>query len=128
MLHNVFAGLSANPGFVELPLADRVAAEHRVRDFILSGVEADARGRFAAISVALSDTDRGILASAVAARGLDGDAAAAERHGDPDLRRTPSVDGAMPFVKSRLEGSLPFDSMFSPIAPPVISGLPLIFR
>jgi oligopeptidase A len=55
-LYEVLVALSASPDFGELPLADRVAVEHAIRDFTLSGVALDAgeRDRFRYISVELS--------------------------------------------------------------------------
>ena len=55
-LYEVFTGLAASDEFATLPQADRVAVEHAIRDFTLSGValEPDARERFKAISVELS--------------------------------------------------------------------------
>ena len=55
-LFEVFTALSQTDEFAALPLADRVAVEHALRDFRLSGValEADARQRFEDISVELS--------------------------------------------------------------------------
>ena len=55
-LYEVLVALSAAPEFAGLPTADRVAVEHAIRDFTLSGVALDdeARARFATISVELS--------------------------------------------------------------------------
>jgi oligopeptidase A len=55
-LYEVFVALSVSPAFASLPEADRVAVEHAIRDFTLSGValEPEARDRFSAISVELS--------------------------------------------------------------------------
>ena len=55
-LYDVLVALTATPDFARLPLADRVAVEHAIRDFRLSGVALDdeARARFAAVSVELS--------------------------------------------------------------------------
>jgi len=55
-LYDVFTALTATPDFADLPQADRVAVEHAIRDFTLSGValEPEARERFKAISVELS--------------------------------------------------------------------------
>ncbi|WP_333999498.1 M3 family metallopeptidase [Sphingomonas aurantiaca] len=55
-LYEVFVALSVSPAFATLPEADRVAVEHAIRDFTLSGValEPEARDRFSAISVELS--------------------------------------------------------------------------
>jgi oligopeptidase A len=55
-LYDVLVGVSAAPGFAALPVADRVAVEHAIRDFTLSGValDDDQRERFAAIAIELS--------------------------------------------------------------------------
>ena len=55
-LYDVLVALEASPAFAALPQADRVAVEHAVRDFRLSGVALDEaeRARFADISVELS--------------------------------------------------------------------------
>ncbi|MGQ2940835.1 MAG: M3 family metallopeptidase [Blastomonas fulva] len=55
-LFDVFTALSQTAEFAALAQADRVAVEHALRDFRLSGValEADARQRFEQISVELS--------------------------------------------------------------------------
>ncbi len=55
-LYDVLVALSTAPDFADRPLADRVAVEHAIRDFTLSGValEPAARDRFSAISVELS--------------------------------------------------------------------------
>ena len=54
-LYDVLVALSVSPGFADLAPADRVAVEHAIRDFALSGValEPEARERFKAISVEL---------------------------------------------------------------------------
>jgi len=56
-LYDVLVALTVSPGFAALPDADRIAVEHAVRDFALSGVslEAEQRERFKAISIELSD-------------------------------------------------------------------------
>jgi oligopeptidase A len=53
---DILVALTSSPDFAALPVADRVAVEHAVRDFRLSGValDADDRERFRAISVELS--------------------------------------------------------------------------
>ncbi|PXW73410.1 oligopeptidase A [Blastomonas natatoria] len=55
-LYEVFEALAATPEFAALPQADRVAVEHALRDFRLSGVALDeaARERFKAVSVELA--------------------------------------------------------------------------
>ena len=55
-VHDVLVALSRAPAFAALPDADRVAVEHAIRDFKLSGValEPEDRNRFAEISVELS--------------------------------------------------------------------------
>lgn len=55
-LYEVFEALAATPEFAALPDADRVAVEHALRDFRLSGValEEAARERFKAVSVELA--------------------------------------------------------------------------
>ncbi|MCU6453182.1 M3 family metallopeptidase [Sphingomonas sp. A2-49] len=55
-LYDVLVALSVSPDFAGLPVADRVAVEHAIRDFTLSGValDAGARDRFRAVSVELS--------------------------------------------------------------------------
>lgn len=55
-LYEVFEALAATPEFADLPQADRVAVEHALRDFRLSGVALDeaARERFKAVSVELA--------------------------------------------------------------------------
>lgn len=55
-LYDVLVALSVSPAFATLADADRVAVEHAIRDFTLSGValESDARERFKAVSVELS--------------------------------------------------------------------------
>ena len=55
-LYEVFEALAATPEFAALPDADRVAVEHALRDFRLSGVALDeaARERFKAVSVELA--------------------------------------------------------------------------
>ncbi|WP_375420124.1 M3 family metallopeptidase [uncultured Sphingomonas sp.] len=55
-LYEVFVALTAAPDFATLPLADRVAVEHAIRDFVQAGValEPEARARFSEISVELS--------------------------------------------------------------------------
>jgi len=55
-LYEVFEALAATPEFAALPQADRVAVEHALRDFRLSGValEEAARERFKAVSVELA--------------------------------------------------------------------------
>lgn len=55
-IYDLLVALSATPGFAMLPQADRVAVEHALRDFRLSGVALDeaGRARFAAISLELS--------------------------------------------------------------------------
>ncbi|USU04336.1 M3 family metallopeptidase [Sphingomonadaceae bacterium OTU29LAMAA1] len=65
-LYDVLAVLAASADFATLPLADRGAVEHAIRDFTLSGValEPDARARFSTISVELSELSNG-FASAV---------------------------------------------------------------
>ena len=54
--YDILVGLTTSPDFAALPVADRVAVEHAVRDFRLSGVALDAgdRDRFRDISVELS--------------------------------------------------------------------------
>lgn len=54
--YDILVALTASPAFADLPIADRVAVEHAVRDFQLSGVALDdaARARFSAVSVELS--------------------------------------------------------------------------
>lgn len=56
-LYEVLLAMSQTPAFAERPDADRVAVQHALRGFVLSGValEHDARDRFAAIMVELSD-------------------------------------------------------------------------
>jgi oligopeptidase A len=55
-LFEVFEALAATPDFAALPQADRVAVEHALRDFRLSGValEEAERERFKAVSVELA--------------------------------------------------------------------------
>lgn len=55
-LYEVFEALAATPEFAALPQADRVAVEHALRDFRLSGVALDdaARERFKTVSVELA--------------------------------------------------------------------------
>lgn len=55
-IYNMLVELSATSAFAGLPRADRVAVEHAIRDFALSGVAlgAEARERYAAISLELS--------------------------------------------------------------------------
>ena len=55
-LYEVLVALSVTPDFAALPVADRVAVEHAIRDFTLSGVALDdeARARFTTVSVELS--------------------------------------------------------------------------
>jgi oligopeptidase A len=55
-LYEVLVALSVSPDFASLPEADRVAVEHAIRDFTLSGValEPEAREHFKAISIELS--------------------------------------------------------------------------
>ncbi|WP_230187796.1 M3 family metallopeptidase [Sphingobium sp. CECT 9361] len=55
-LYEVLVALTTTQDFATLPDADRVAVEHMLRDFRLSGVAlaAEARARFAAITVELS--------------------------------------------------------------------------
>ena len=55
-LYDMLVALSVTPAFAELPRTDRVAVEHAIRDFRLSGVALDeaARDRYAAMSVELS--------------------------------------------------------------------------
>jgi oligopeptidase A len=55
-LYDVLVGVSTAPEFADLPVADRVAVEHAIRDFTLSGVALDdgPRERFAAIAIELS--------------------------------------------------------------------------
>lgn len=55
-LFDVLTALSTSPGFAERPAADRVAVEHALRDFRLSGValELEARASYAEMSVELS--------------------------------------------------------------------------
>jgi oligopeptidase A len=55
-LYDVLVGVSTAPEFAELPVADRVAVEHAIRDFTLSGVALadEARERFAGVMVELS--------------------------------------------------------------------------
>jgi len=55
-LYDVLVGISTAPEFAMLPVADRVAVEHAIRDFTLSGVALDdgPRERFAAIAIELS--------------------------------------------------------------------------
>ncbi|WP_243445607.1 M3 family metallopeptidase [Sphingosinicella microcystinivorans] len=55
-LYDVLVALTTTREFAALPEADRAAVEHMLRDFRLSGVtlDAEARARFAAISVELS--------------------------------------------------------------------------
>ncbi|SFP55383.1 oligopeptidase A [Sphingomonas rubra] len=66
-LYDVLVALTATPGFADLPVADRVAVEHSVRDCKLSGValDDDARDRFKAIVVELAqmqtDFDAAVL-------------------------------------------------------------------
>ncbi|MGP7797009.1 M3 family metallopeptidase, partial [Sphingomonas sp. CLY1604] len=81
-LHDLYAALAASPDFATLPLADRVAVERAIRDFALSGValEPEARARFAAISVELSD-----LSNAFASAVLDATDAWTEHVADAAL-------------------------------------------
>jgi oligopeptidase A len=55
-LYSLFEEIAAAPDFADLALEDRVAVEHAIRDFILSGVALgdQERDRFREISVALS--------------------------------------------------------------------------
>jgi oligopeptidase A len=55
-LYDVLVALSVSPEFAGLPQADRVAVEHAIRDFTLSGValEPEARARFSEVAVELS--------------------------------------------------------------------------
>ena len=55
-LYDVLVALTAAPAFGALDVADRVAVEHAIRDFRLSGVALDdeGRARFAEVSVELS--------------------------------------------------------------------------
>ena len=55
-LFDVLAALAASSGFAALPLANRVAVEHALRDFTLAGValDDDKRARFAELSVELA--------------------------------------------------------------------------
>lgn len=55
-LYDVLVALAATPGFADLPLADRAAAEHAIRDFTLAGValEPEHSARYADISLELS--------------------------------------------------------------------------
>ncbi|KQS02026.1 oligopeptidase A [Sphingomonas sp. Leaf357] len=55
-LYDVFVALSVSPEFADLPVADRVAVEHAIRDFTLSGVALDdeTRARFRDVSIELS--------------------------------------------------------------------------
>ncbi|KQM27347.1 MULTISPECIES: M3 family metallopeptidase [unclassified Sphingomonas] len=65
-LHDLHVKLAASPDFATLPLADRVAVEHAIRDATLSGVALppEARARFAEISMEISALGNG-FASAV---------------------------------------------------------------
>nr|WP_086011756.1 M3 family metallopeptidase [Sphingomonas elodea] len=60
-LYEVLVALTATPDFAARPQADRAAVEHMVRDFRLSGValDAEAKARFAAVSVELSTLSTG---------------------------------------------------------------------
>jgi len=124
-LYDVFADLAASPGFAKLPVADRVAVEHAIRNFTLSGValEPEARARFRDISVELSDlstqfgsavldatdawseliTDEAMLAGLSASdKGMLADAAAAK--GESGWRVTlqaPSVQAILSFAENR---------------------------
>ena len=55
-LYDLLVALTASPAFADLSRPDRVAVERAIRDFTLSGValDAEARARFAEISVELS--------------------------------------------------------------------------
>nr|WP_308815599.1 M3 family metallopeptidase [Sphingomonas sp. GV3] len=79
-IYDMLVALSATPAFAELPRADRVAVEHALRDFRLSGVALDAaeRERFAAVSVELSQ-----LATAFGSAVLDATDAWSEHVTDP---------------------------------------------
>ena len=79
-LYDVLTALSATPDFAALPLADRVAVEHAIRDFTLSGValESPARERFAEVSTELSS-----LATEFASAVLDATDAWGEHVTDP---------------------------------------------
>lgn len=55
-LYDVLVGVALSADFATLPVADRVAVEHAIRDFTLSGValEPEARERFRVIAVELA--------------------------------------------------------------------------
>ena len=92
-LYEVFVGLRTSPEFATLPEADRVAVEHAIRDFALSGVALDAadRERFGAISVELSS-----LANEFGSAVLDATEAWSELVTDEaDLAGVPPADKAM---------------------------------
>ena len=84
--YDILVALTASPAFAELPLADRVAVEHAVRDFQLSGVALgdDARARFSDVSVEIS-----ALANAFGSAVLDATESWSEHITDPVL-----LDGA----------------------------------
>lgn len=101
-LYDVLVALSASPEFAALPAADRVAVEHAIRDFALSGValEPAARDRFKAISVELS-TLSNEFGSAV----LDATEAWSEHLSDePALAGVSDTDKAMFAEAARAKG------------------------
>ncbi|WP_420822350.1 M3 family metallopeptidase [Sphingomonas aracearum] len=124
-LYEVLTALSATPAFAELPLADRVAVEHAIRDFTLSGValEPAARERFAQVSTELSAlatefasavldatdgwsehvTDTGVLAGlSDADLAMMADAAAAKGlEGWLVTLQAPSVQAVLTFAENR---------------------------
>ncbi len=83
-LYEVLLALSQTPAFANRPDADRVAVQHALRGFVLSGVALDeaARARFAAITVELSD-----LSTAFSNAVLDATDAWSEHVTDEDLLR-----------------------------------------
>lgn len=124
-LYDVFEALAATPEFAALPDADRVAVEHALRDFRLSGValEEAARERFKAVSVELAtlsndfgsavldatDAWEELVADEADLAGLSENdkamlAAAAEAKGQSGWRVTlqaPSVNAILTFAENR---------------------------
>jgi oligopeptidase A len=123
-LYEVFVALAASPAFADLATEDRVAVERALRGFRLSGValDDDARARFAAVSVELSQlaTEFGsavldatdawseTVDEAALAGVSDADKAmfraAAEAKGDAGYRITlqhPSVNAVLTFAEDR---------------------------
>jgi oligopeptidase A len=101
-LYDMLAALSVSPGFADLSAADRVAVEHAIRDFTLSGValEPAARERFKAISIELST-----LSNAFGSAVLDATEAWCEQVSDePDLAGVSETDKAMFALAARAKG------------------------